>query len=207
MRSKIVFAVLGLGLAGLLLAFLLWPAPAGVKPAAGAAPEATIASSAGGASASSSPPAVQAVKGNQSPATLGSAAVAAPDQAVPGPANAVMANPAEPKENTAEARRKEYVETRIQELQDLAMEDDQASLNTIISELTGPDPEIRRAAIDATVQFGSRDAIPGLEAAEMQLADPKEKAAIAEAIEFLNLPKLSELKKDGEAAPAPASRH
>ena len=74
------------------------------------------------------------------------------------------------------------------------MEDDQTSLNTILSELTNPDVEIRQAAVEAAVQFGSRDAIPNLETAQEQVTDPKEKAAIAEAIEFLKLPRLSELK-------------
>lgn len=89
-----------------------------------------------------------------------------------------------------------YVQQRIQELQDLAMENDSASLKAIISELANPDPEIRKAALEATIQFSSRDAIPGLQQAAARTTDAKEKAAIEEAIEFLKLPSLTEVMQE-----------
>ena len=76
---------------------------------------------------------------------------------------------------------------------DLAMADDSDSLNTILSELTNRDPQIRKAALEACVQFGSRDAIPRLSDVVSQTDDPKEKAEIVEAIEFLKLPSATEL--------------
>ena len=85
-----------------------------------------------------------------------------------------------------------YVETRVSELLELGTKDDPTSLETILGELTNRDPEIRKAAVEASMQFGSRDAIPKLMDAAAQTDDPHEKAEILEAIEFLKLPSLSE---------------
>jgi hypothetical protein len=92
-----------------------------------------------------------------------------------------------------ETKHQEYVRKRIAQLEDLAYEDDTASLETILSELTNRDPEIRKAALEATIQFGSRDAIPRLADAAVQTEDPEEKTALNEAIEFLKLPSLTEV--------------
>jgi hypothetical protein len=96
-------------------------------------------------------------------------------------------------ENTPAEQHQVYVEKRIDELTDLAMKDDRNSLDTILSELTNRDPQIRKAALDATIQFGSRDAIPKLMDVVVQVDDPKEKAEIVEAIEFLKLPSATEV--------------
>ena len=92
-----------------------------------------------------------------------------------------------------------YVEQRSSQLMELAMNDDRASLDTILSELGNRDPEIRKAALDATIQFGSRDAIPKLADAASQTDDPNEKAALADAIEFLKLPSLTEVRQQQAA--------
>ena len=82
------------------------------------------------------------------------------------------------------------------------MTDDRANLDTILSELSNRDPEIRKAALEATIQFGSRDAIPKLADAVSQTDDPNEKAAIADAIEFLKLPSLTEIHAQSSSQPA-----
>lgn len=92
-----------------------------------------------------------------------------------------------------------YVEKRTAELMDIAMTDDRSNLDTILSELSNRDPEIRKAALDATIQFGSRDAIPKLTDAISQTDDPNEKAALADAIEFLKLPSLTEIRAQSQA--------
>ena len=91
-----------------------------------------------------------------------------------------------------EEKHQAYVEARVLELQDLASENDNESLNIILSELTSPDEDIRKAAVDAAVQFGSREAIPALTVAAQQLDDTDERKAIKDAIEFLKLPHLGE---------------
>ncbi len=86
-----------------------------------------------------------------------------------------------------------FVETRVGELQDLAMQDDPDSLRQILSELANPNAQIRKAAIDAAVQFGSRDAIPDLANAADRTTDPEEKKALQDAIDYLKLPSLTEV--------------
>src|SRR5207248_9485002 len=75
-----------------------------------------------------------------------------------------------------------------------------ASLDTILAELTNRDPEIRKAALDAAIQFGSRDAIPKLADVASRTDDAHEKAALADAIEFLKLPSLSDVEAQSRAA-------
>jgi hypothetical protein len=138
------------------------------------------------------------------------APVASP-QPRPGPTNLpgnMAAAPEAPAGDTAgetpEEKQRAYVEARSSELMDLATNDDSDSLRTILSELTNRDPQIREAAVQAAIQFNSRDAIPALADAALQTDDPHEKAAIADAIEFLKLPSLGEAMAERKAAaPAP----
>jgi hypothetical protein len=113
-----------------------------------------------------------------------------PNIATPGSPAASVANPGSDALTNHEA----YVVRRVAELQDLSMENDSASLSIILSELTNRDREIRSAAIDAAVQFGSREAIPALVDAATQIEDPEQKAAIQEAINYLQLPSFSEFQ-------------
>src|SRR2546430_5035409 len=92
-----------------------------------------------------------------------------------------LRNPDEPTEETPEEKYAAYVSQRITELTDLGMENDSNSFNTIISELTNRDPEIRKAAMEAAIQFGSRDAIPFLKQAGLEIEDAAGKAALAKA--------------------------
>jgi cystathionine beta-lyase family protein involved in aluminum resistance len=73
------------------------------------------------------------------------------------------------------------------------MDNDSSSLDTILSELTNADPQIRKAALEATIQFASRDAIPKLAEVAAQTDDPQEEIALNDAIEFLKLPSLTEV--------------
>jgi len=86
-----------------------------------------------------------------------------------------------------------YISSRVAQLQDLSMQNDAASLDAILFELSNTEPEIRKAAVDAATQFGSRDAIPRLLDAAGQTDDLKENAALNDAAEFLKLPSLTEL--------------
>jgi hypothetical protein len=108
--------------------------------------------------------------------------------AAPEPRSQAEAAPASP-DRTHQA----YVAGRISLLQQLSMDDQSSSLQTILGELTNRDPEIRKAAREATVQFASRDAIPQLLEAAAQTEDPAEKQELIEAAEFLKLPSLTEV--------------
>jgi len=94
----------------------------------------------------------------------------------------------------------------VQELLDLGMEDDSKSLQTILSELSNANPEIRSAAVEATIQFGSQDAIPELENAMLWAENSEQRKEIANAIEFLKLPKLTEAVAALQLAPKRKSK-
>ncbi|MCW5551829.1 MAG: HEAT repeat domain-containing protein [Verrucomicrobiae bacterium] len=87
----------------------------------------------------------------------------------------------------------EMVERRVAALEDLAMEDDPASLNVILTELHNGNKTIRKAALEATIQFADRAAIPYLEDLADRTEDPLEQVELLEAIEFLSLPSLTEV--------------
>lgn len=90
---------------------------------------------------------------------------------------------------------------RIATLEILGARDDSESLQQILVELKNANREVRRAALAATIQFGSRDAIPSLKEIAAQTEDAREKVEILDAIEFLELPPLSEIKKHRRANP------
>jgi hypothetical protein len=84
--------------------------------------------------------------------------------------------------------REDYIEQRVGELMDLGMSDDAQALKTILSEVTNPEAEIRKAAIEASKQFGSTNAIPALQEAIANTDSIEDKQDLREAIEFLKLP-------------------
>ncbi|MCW1922218.1 HEAT repeat domain-containing protein [Luteolibacter arcticus] len=87
---------------------------------------------------------------------------------------------------------REWLHERREALMDLSWMDDKASLDAILTELWNPDAEIREAALKATMNFSSRDAIPRLQAAALRADDPAERKQLEEAAEFLKLPTLTE---------------
>jgi hypothetical protein len=188
MRGRLVIGVLLLGVASLAVWFLAGQKPAGLTDLQ--APPSTDQSADAGTpntSPGAEPP-------NETPKESASAPPVA-KEATSGSDDLMTETP--------EAKHEAYVAKRVAELQDLGMENDAASLDTILSELDNADPSIRQAAVDAAVQFGSRDAIPRLLAAASQASEPKEKSAILDAIEFLKMPTLTEaLAQKNSNAPA-----
>ena len=85
-----------------------------------------------------------------------------------------------------------FIEAETGRLQDLSTQDDPTSLSAILSDLNNPEKEIRLAAIEATKQFGSKDAIPTLQAEVANVTDTDEKIALLEAADFLSLPTLAD---------------
>jgi hypothetical protein len=86
----------------------------------------------------------------------------------------------------------QWIDERKENLNDLSWFDDAESLSKILAELQNPLPEIRTAALTAVRDFGSRDAVPYLEAAAIKTADPMEKKSLEELIEHLKLPTVIE---------------
>ena len=146
-------------------------------------------------------PAPAATEAQEPAAVAAPKMTAKPGTPAPAETNAGMATT----DGSSEEQHEAYVEARSAELMDLAMNDDADSLNTILSELSNRDPKVRETAVQAAVQFHSRDAIPRLQDAALQTDDPKERAAIQEAIEFLKLPTLEEAAKEQAQSGAPGS--
>ena len=92
-------------------------------------------------------------------------------------------------------------EARIELLEELSMNDDTASLETILFDLENPDKEIRTAALEAAIQFGERtNTIARLKELETRVEDAEERAAIHEAIEYIALPSLREVMAERRAS-------
>jgi hypothetical protein len=94
-----------------------------------------------------------------------------------------------------------YIEAETSRLQDLSTQDDSASLSAILNDLTDPEKEVRLAAIEATKQFGSKDAIPTLQASVADAKDTDEKIALLEAADFLALPTLADAEVQAPLTP------
>lgn len=86
----------------------------------------------------------------------------------------------------------EFVSKRSDELMGLAMEKSPEAHQQIVDELKNPDKEIRKAALEAIQQADDRSVVPQMRQIADQTDDPAEKQAILEAIDFINLPTLTE---------------
>jgi hypothetical protein len=170
MRAKVIVLVLGCGIAGLALLLLIKPHSADSRNSSG-----------GPATAEQTTPA-------QSPP----ASAAGIDKPKP-EISEVRSASKDPAEEPNASNHQAYVEARSDQLMDLAMTSERSSFDIIMSELTNRDPQIRKAAVQAAIQYGSRDAIPKLMEVAAQTDDPKEKAEIIEAADYLKLPSLTEV--------------
>lgn len=91
------------------------------------------------------------------------------------------------------AAHEKYVRERIKELMALAMNNDTKSRDIILSEVaTNSDKRIRAAALEAAIQFDDRSVVPPLQQIADQTQDPEEKSNILAAIDYINLPSLTE---------------
>jgi hypothetical protein len=77
-----------------------------------------------------------------------------------------------------------------EQLMELAAGDSPGALQAIVAELNNGNPDVRKSAVDATVQLGDTNAIPWLEAAAQWTQSADERTEILDAVEFLKLPKL-----------------
>ncbi|HVV02241.1 MAG TPA: hypothetical protein VHH88_12810 [Verrucomicrobiae bacterium] len=100
----------------------------------------------------------------------------------------------------------EAIEQRKQQLMDLAMNNDEQSLNTILSEMTNSSKAIRQAALQAAIQFDDRSSIPRLKEIAGITSDPGEKQDIEDAIDYLNLPSIADYRASHPADPATVAR-
>jgi hypothetical protein len=102
----------------------------------------------------------------------------------------------------ATAEHRAWSDARSDELMTLSWRDDPESLRRILAELENPEPEIRKAALQAVANFGSREAIPYLEAQVSRRDDPQEKIDLIQTAEALKLDSASDYFARKQAATA-----
>jgi hypothetical protein len=91
------------------------------------------------------------------------------------------------------AEHTQYVRQQIKELNALSWNNDDESRDAILSEVaTNSDKQIRAAALEAAIQFDDRSVVPRLQEIAAQTDDPEEKKNILDAIDYINLPSLTE---------------
>lgn len=140
--------------------------------------------------------------GAPAPAEAGANAASAKDlpllpaAPVAGKNSAAMTTNAAAAENPAPAA---DVARQISELNTLAMNNDAASRDAILAQMRNPDKTIRKAALEAAIQFGDRSVVPPLKEIAAQTEDSTEKADILAAIDYINLPSLTEVLAEQKA--------
>jgi len=189
MRPKIVILVLLAGLAGITGIVLIKHQASPLVPVATKEIQAVA------------PPAAPVIKNDEpmaaSPVIPTPVAVAVPPAVTnPAPVLPVVAD------LETNAAHEAEVQAQIDKLQDLQANDDPASLKAILTELGNSDQEVRAAAVEATIQFGDRSAIPVLKDLAATTTDSGEKKALLDAAEFLSLPTMTEVR----AAEVPAAK-
>ena len=175
MRPKIVVTVLLIGLAGLGVLFFLKPPAKHAETVTAAIAQPSIAAPQTKPATPKSPP----------PAASVTMAPPAPPAKAAAPATADVSGPDA-----------EHLQAQIDRLEELESNDDDASLQAILKELTNTNPIIRHVAIEATIQFGGHTAVPILQGLAARTWDPQEKKELLDAAEFLALPTLSEVRAE-----------
>jgi HEAT repeat protein len=122
--------------------------------------------------------------------------------AVPAVATAIAANGNGRESAVGTADHEELVRRRTVELDGLAMEKSPAAHQTIVSELNNPDRFLRQAALEALMQANDRSVIPQMRQMADQTTDSDERKAILDAIDYINLPSLTEYLHQHEAREA-----
>lgn len=103
-----------------------------------------------------------------------------------------LPQPERPPQSPGAAGNEAWITARTEALENLAWEDDPESMGKILAELRSPLPEIRAAALQATRDFGSLDAVPYLRAIARDTADLQEEKNLNDLIDFLEIPTLLE---------------
>jgi len=113
--------------------------------------------------------------------------VASPPEIAQAPVSPVVPAAQDP------AAHAKYVKQRRNELMALAMNNDVQSRDTILATVKNdPDRQVRAAALEAAIQFDDRSVVPPLKDIADQTTDPDEKQSILDAIDYINLPSLTE---------------
>jgi hypothetical protein len=140
----------------------------------------------------------------------GLAGKSATDAAVPEPAAQTAVGPAsaatnEPSTPVADAvppavvsdeMRAAVVDKEIDDIQSLPAQADGSNnpviIATLVQKLSRPEAALHHAALEALKQLDDTNAIPPMQQAAAAMTDPREKVAVLDAIDYLNLPGMTQ---------------
>lgn len=89
----------------------------------------------------------------------------------------------------------------ISDLFDAAIEGTPDQVESVYAALSHPNDAVREAAVDVIIQHMGRESIPRLRAALATAVSAEEKIRLTEAIEFIELPTLSEVRGSAPRPP------
>ena len=80
----------------------------------------------------------------------------------------------------------------IEEIQDIQAQANGTNnpeiIAALLAKLTHPEPEVRKAALQAIKELNDTNAVPGLQQVANATKEPREKVAVLDVIDYLNLP-------------------
>ena len=119
--------------------------------------------------------------GDQATAPAGPAPAPAPEATAPVPGSGAAIN---------QQLRAADVDKQVEQIHSFVQDGppSPATLGILISKVADPEPAVRTAALEAVVTLNDTNAIPGLEQAAQAVDNPKDKAAIMDAVAYLKLP-------------------
>jgi hypothetical protein len=117
----------------------------------------------------------------------------APAESTPAPAPAPQTNPyASNNAAFLEQLRATDLAKELDQLRELqASGSDSNTTALLLGKVTGREPEVRKAALEALKQLNDTNAIPGLGQAMSLIEDPREKVAFMDVIDYLKLPEAT----------------
>jgi len=82
------------------------------------------------------------------------------------------------------------IEKEVEQIQNLVTDGSESPtrVGILVGKVTDQEPEVRKAAVEALVQLGDTNAVPGMEQAVAAIENPREKVALMDAIAYLKLP-------------------
>ena len=106
----------------------------------------------------------------------------------------IVAAPASTPVTPPPALTDQQIKDRCEELGYIAMRGDAAARNTILAELRNPVFDIRKSALSAAIQLNDRSIVPGMRAVVDATTNLEEKVDLLKAIDYINLPSLTEYR-------------
>jgi len=95
----------------------------------------------------------------------------------------------------SESVRAALVAKDVDEILDLQSQVDGSNnpqiINALLNKLSNPEAEVRRTAVQVLKEMNDTNAVPGLQKAAEATADPREKVAILDAIDYIKMPSFT----------------